>query len=663
MRWRDPTYQALVLNPIRLWSLMLQADNSRFAATSEEFPAAIPPAELIASVSAFVRRNGRTIIACLTITLLASIAYLLTATPRFTAEAVLYSEAPKVRSLEPERRNESQIDSTTVESQVEILQSDAIVQAVVARLGLAEDPNFVAEGRSFLAEALSLLGSLTGRPVLTPTRQAMRIVHNNLGVARSGLSAVIRVDYIDSDPERAAQIANAVADAYVNSRVDARRKVAETASAWLRSQLKDLQQKAAAAESELQEFRTKNDISAQAKLSDLQANANTYRRLYESSLERYAETVQQESLQLSDANIVSPALPPLIKSKPKASLVLPAALFVGLCLGLGFALWRELSDETFRTAEQIRHNLKTDCLAVPEAIGMSYRRQRLSARLGWSRQRGLRGMLAHVLSKSVSRFAESLRALKANWDFRMKSTPSQNISRAGLLAHVLSNPVSQFAESLRALKVSCDFQMTQTESKIVGFTSALEKEGKSTIAANFALLLSRAGRRTLLVDADFHTNALSRALAPDATRGFCEVVLGRATLDEGLRLFSDSSLHFLPGVAQPQPFEASEFLGSGASREFLEKLRQQYDYIVLDLPPLAPVVDVRAGGAIVDGFVLVVQWGKTPIPTVQRALASAQAVQYKLLGAVLNNVDLRTMRRYGRGQQESEFYGSRPSMV
>jgi succinoglycan biosynthesis transport protein ExoP len=268
-----------------------------------------------------------------------------------------------------------------------------------------------------------------------------------------------------------------------------------------------------------------------------------------------------------------------------------------------------------------------------------------------------------VLSKSVSRFAESLRALKANWDFRMKSTPSQNISRAGLLAHVLSNPVSQFAESLRALKVNCDFQMTQTESKIVGFTSALEKEGKSTIAANFALLLSRAGRRTLLVDADFHTNALSRALAPDATRGFGEVVLGRATLDEALRLFSDSSLHFLPGVAQPQPFEASEFLGSGASREFLEKLRQQYDYIVLDLPPLAPVVDVRAGGAIVDGFVLVVQWGKTPIPTVQRALASAQAVQFKLLGAVLNNVDLRTMRKYGRGQQESEFYGSRPSFV
>jgi len=637
---------------------VLQPDNSRLVATSEEFGTAIPPAELIASASAFVRRSGRLILICLIMTLLASIAYLLTATPRFAAEAVLYIEAPKVRSLEPERRTENPTDSTTIESQVEILQSDAIVEAVVAKLGLAEDPSFLAESQGLLA---GVFNSLTSRSTLSPMRRAMLIVNNNLGVARSGLSAVIRVGYVDSNPERAARIANAVADAYVNSRMDARRKVAESASAWLRGGLTDLQQKAAAAEREVQEFRSKNDIGAQAKLNDLQATANTYRRLFDSSLQQYAEAVQQESLQLSDAHIVSPALPP-IKSKPKASLVLAVGLFGGLCLGLGFAFWRELSDETFRTAEQIRHNLKTDCLAVAEALGVSYRS---SARRGSSRRWGLRnisraGILAQ-LSNLISQF-ELLRALMAKWGFQTAQTKSQNISRAGILAHVLSNPVSQFAESLRALKVNCDFQMTQTESKVVGITSTLEKEGKSTIAANFALLLARGGRRTLLVDADFHTSALSRALAPDAAKGFCEVVLGQATLDEVLRRYADSGLHFLPGVAQPQPFESSEFLASEASREFIDKLRQQYDCIILDLPPLAPVVDVRAGGAIVDGFVLVVHWGKTPIPTVQRALASAQAVQYKLLGAVLNKVDLRTMRRYGRSPHESEFYGSRASM-
>jgi Mrp family chromosome partitioning ATPase len=152
-------------------------------------------------------------------------------------------------------------------------------------------------------------------------------------------------------------------------------------------------------------------------------------------------------------------------------------------------------------------------------------------------------------------------------------------------------------------------------------------------------------------------------LAPDATKGFCEAVLGRVTPDEVIRRYPNCSLHFLPGVPQPQPFEASEFLGSEVSRAFLEKLRQQYDYIVVDLPPLAPVVDVRAGSAILDGLILVVQWGKTPIPTVQRALESAQSVQFKLLGAVLNNVDLRTMRRYGHRQQDSEFYASRASMA
>src|SRR5262249_9588487 len=156
--------------------------------------------------------------------------------------------------------------------------------------------------------------------------------------------------------------------------------------------------------------------------------------------------------------------------------------------------------------------LKTDCLAVPESIRPSY----------WTRVSGRH------------RF------------FRRRDP--KTISSAKKLAHVMTNPASQFAESLRALRVNCDFQMAKTESKIIGFTSALEGEGKSTIAANFALLLSRAGRSTLLVDADFHTRALSRALASNATTGFCEAALGQAAPEEVLRAYSDSSMRFLPSV-------------------------------------------------------------------------------------------------------------------
>jgi capsular exopolysaccharide synthesis family protein len=339
--------------------------------------------------------------------------------------------------------------------------------------------------------------------------------------------------------------------------------------------------------------------------------------------------VQQESLQLTEARVFSPALPPPLKSRPKAILILPIGVVLGLFLGLGLALWRELRDQSLHTPEQIREDLNTDCLAVVESIRTTYSRR------------------AHARSGSVR-----------PW------TPGY-VAREHLFSHVLANPASQFAESIRGLKVNCDLQMAQSESKVVGFTSTLEGEGKSTIAVNLAQLLSRAGRPTLLVDADFHTMALSRALAPDASTGFCEVALGSASLEEALVCWdADSNLHFLPAVAQPQPFEASEFLSSGASREFLQKMREFYDYVVLDLPPLAPVVDARAASALVDGFMLVVQWGRTPIPTVRRTLRSAQAVQDQLLGTVLNNVNLRAMRLYGRGpQEESEFYGSRSSLT
>jgi capsular exopolysaccharide synthesis family protein len=610
---------------------MLRSEIPRFIA-EQELPIPIPPAELITRAWTFLRRNTGTIVTCLLLTLAASVAYLLTATPLFTAEAALYLEPPKVQVTQTEQPVASSIDSTTIESQVEILQSDAIASAAIARLRLAEDPEFLAGHPGFLGSALNFLRTVffpDNELAMSPTQKAMRILEHNLGVTRSGLSAVIRVSYLDSDPARAAKIANAVADTYVDSLVDARRNAAERASAWLRADLKGLQEKAAAAEKDVQEFRAKNDAGAQAKLNDLQATANTYRKLYESSLQRYAETVQQESLQLTEARVFSPALLPPLKGRPKAILILPLGVVLGLFLGLGLALWRELRDQSLRTPEQVREDLKTDCLAVVESIRTTYSR-RARAKAGSVRPR----------------------------------TPKY-VARERLFSHVLASPASQFAESIRGLKVNCDLQMAQSESKIIGLTSTLEGEGKSTIAANLARLLSRAGRPTLLVDADFHTMALSHVLAPDANVGFCEVALGSASLEDAFVCWdADSNLHFLPAVAQPQPFEASEFLGSGASREFLQRMREFYDYVVLDLPPLAPVVDARAASALVDGFMLVVQWGRTPIPIVRRTLRSAQAVQDQLLGTVLNNVNLRAMRLYGHGpQEESEFYGSRSSLT
>jgi polysaccharide biosynthesis transport protein len=615
---------------------MLQHDSARFLASDDDDALPATPAlEALASTTAFMRRHGGIILLCLLLMISAAIAYMLMATPRFTAEATLYIERQKLRVLQPEQvPGDAPVDSMAVESQVEILKSDAIASAVVARLHLADDRDFLEQHTSALSQGLNLLmqalnylsrSTAAGEAHVGPAQQAIAVVHRDLAIARSGLSAVVKVNFVDTDPRRAARIANAVAEVYVQSQVDASRHAAQSAGAWLQGELKELQHKAATAEKEVQEFRARNDIDAQSKLNELQANADTYRRLYDSSLQRYAVTVQQQSFQLAEAHIVSPAEPPPFKSNPKPLLVLAIGAFGGLCMGLGFAMWSEQSDRTFRTPEQVGECLKTHCPAVLESVRPRSRRH-----------------LSAVRSQP--------------WSANVKGID------AGLFSYVMAHPASQYAESLRAMKVSCDLNMAPG-SKIIGFTSSLEKEGKSTAAANFARLVSRGGRLTMLVDADFHTVALSRALVSSASLAWPDVMLGRADLDD-VRFDLGSNMHFLPLIGQAEPFEPSEFLGSAATREFFARLRSRYDYVVVDLPPLAPVVDVRATTASIDAYFFVVEWGRTSIATAQRALGSAESVHEKVLGVVLNKVDLAAMRRYGLGcHDRSEYYGSRASVA
>lgn len=585
---------------------MLQPDKSAALLDDVEQAPAVPAAEILTSGPAFVRRNLRLILAFLALTIGSSAAYLLFATPRFSAEAVLYIEKPQIRPVQFESAStDNSLDSKTIDSQVEILKSDAIAMSVVKSLQLAEDAAFIG----------------TRTPGLTAEQDAMRVLRRNLSVSRVGLSAVVKINYTDSDPRQAARIANAVATAYIENRINATNHAAETAANWLEARLRDLQKKAADAEKQVQEFQAKNEIYEQTKLSEIQANARTYRRLYENFFQRYAEAGQQQSIQFAEGQVVSPALPPF-KSRPNPILVLPIAVFGGLCIGLGVAGWAELSDRTFRTPEHVAERLKTDCLGALEWIRKPY----------W-RPLALRAQSRNKLAKP-------------------KLTQSDD------LFYVLTNPTSHFAETIRSMRLSCDLLLPEQPSRIVGFTSALDGEGKSTVAANFAQLVSRAGRRVLLVDADFRKRTLSRSMTPHALKGWCDLALARAAAEEVLRSGRASKMHFFPLLEMPEPFEATEFLISDSVRTMFEELRRQYDYIVVDLPPLAPVIDVRASTVTIDAYVLVVEWGKTSTETVKSALASAQGVHHKLLGAILNKTDLRSMHQYTPHHKSERYFGA-----
>ncbi len=587
---------------------VLPLDRSAVSTSGAAAAPAIATADTLTSATAFVRRNLRLILACLAATTGLAAVYLLVATPSFTAEAILYIDKPQIRPVQiPSATNDSSLDSRTIDSQVEILKSDAIAMSVVKNLQLADNSAFV--GRR--------------TPGLTAEQDAMRVLRRHLSVARVGLSAVIKIAFKDSDPGQAARIANAVAGAYIENRETATNDAAESAANWLEARLRDLQKKAADAEKQVQDFQAKNEINQQAKLSDLQATARTYRQLYDSFLQRYAETGQQQSFHFAEGQLVSPALPPT-NSRPSPTLVLPIAIFGGLCLGLGLAGLRELLDRRFRTPEQIAERLEVDCLGALEWVQTPYWR-----------------------TLSLPR---SLPKTRSADDNPMKSD--------GLFSQVLTKPKSHFAETMRSLKFSSDRYLPDGGSRIIGFTSALPGEGKSTVAANFAQIASRAGRTVLLIDSDFRKRTLTRSMTPRASKGWCDLALGRASLELVLRTAGTSEMHFLPLLQMPDPFEASEFLTSESVSTMFEGLRRQYDYIVVDLPCLSPVIDVRASALTIDAYVLVVEWGKSSIEAVQGALASAQEVHQKLIGAVLNKTDLRSMRRYMRSNSECYFRGS-----
>ena len=189
-------------------------------------------------------------------------------------------------------------------------------------------------------------------------------------------------------------------------------------------------------------------------------------------------------------------------------------------------------------------------------------------------------------------------------------------------------------------------------STVIGVTSILRKEGKTTVAANLAKIIARSGAKIIIIDADLHSRALSRILAPSATRGLFEATGDRSTLDELVQVDPETGMSFLPNVATQGPVETSEFLNSNIMRTFLDKIRGRYDYIILDLPSITSVVDVRASVDIVDTYILVVEWGRTSIKTVQRVLGSAQHVCNKVLGVVLNKVTLRLLQMEGYEEDE-----------
>lgn len=402
---------------------------------------------------------------------------------------------------------------------------------------------------------------------------------------------------------------------------------------------------------------------AQVVLKDLESSSQTFRALYENFLNRYMESVQQQSFPITEARLISPAARPLKKSHPKTFLVLAIAACVGIIFGIGIGVLRDLWDRVFRTAEQVETILQTTCIALVPLLKRAatpalplvatQTEEALSPRTIVHKD----NVLSTVDDSPVSHSAESNRSIKLKRATKpilpLVATQTEEALNPRNIVHddnalwtVVDSPFSRFAESIRSIKVAADLNEIVKLNKVIGFTSSLPMEGKSTMAAALALLIAQAGGRVILVDCDLRNPSLTRTLAPSAKAGFIDVISEKAAIEDVLWTDPKTNLSFLPTVMKSRVAHTNEILASAATKNLFDELCRRYEYIIVDLPPLAPVVDVRITTHFVNSYVFVIEWGGTKIDVVKKVLADAPGVYENLLGAVLNKAEVSRLNRY-----------------
>jgi succinoglycan biosynthesis transport protein ExoP len=369
--------------------------------------------------------------------------------------------------------------------------------------------------------------------------------------------------------------------------------------------------------------------NALVRLRQLEQEATSLRNLHQSFLQRYQETIQQETFPINDARVVAIAARALQPSEPNPTLVMALGLILGAGLGAGLAGWRELSERSYRSPQQIEEDLGLPVFGPVPVIG-----------------------------NPDFEVSPKLKADEGGRAPRLLAGPRQ----IEVSEYTIEHPFSGFAETLRAAKVAIDQQFTnKPHGKIIGVVSTLPREGKSVISKNFASLLALQGSKTLLIDGDLRHAGLTAMAAPAATTGLVDILTGRVSASDVVIKEPRSGLNIIPAIVPDDLFQSAEFIRSNEMRQTLDVMTKIFDYVIIDLPPLGPVTDARAAADLIDAFLLVVEWGNVPRRVIQETLAASGPVAAKTIGVILNKAELSKMRLYqpyGLEERQMELYNS-----
>jgi polysaccharide biosynthesis transport protein len=687
----------------------------------------------------FVWRNWIFIASVTAFAFLIGAVYLARATPLYTASTqVLLEQREKPPGLEV---SDGRVDNYSyMENQLAILRSDSLLRRVVIKERLAISRPDAKEPQS--ADAAKEMSTSAEEQ---PIRNAINSLRGGLGISRLGDGQVLNISIAWNDPVRAAQLANAVADAYVVDQLDARLEAAKRASGWLSDRLVELRQQLSESEDALAKFRKehglarsgptvalneqqlselnskliaartdaaerkarvdfladlatgkktldslpdalsksamlealrgkladasqreadllarynsrhpavvnveaeKRDIerslSAETqriaetvkseyalakarldatersmreatgqgeldnvdavKLRELERTAAVNKTLFEDFLQKAKITNEQSTFRAQDVRVIMPAQPGG-QTFPDSRKVLLTALLAGLGLGVGGALAMEMLKTGFTTPRE-----------VEEGLGIP--------------------VLASVPQMDKGQLVEDGKAIPVPF-------------------YQVHHPLSPFSESMRTLRSSIHMSDVDQPPKVIHVTSARPDEGKTTIAVSLAISAASTGLKVVLVDADLRHPSTSRFFKLEQERGLVDLLTGAATSDSLLRFYKDLNLRLLP--AGSKSLNPPDVLGSERMKTLISQLRDTFDYVVLDTPPVGPVVDAITVAALADKTVFVVEWAATPRELVETAIRQV-STHKRVAGVVFNRVRQSHAKKYGGAYYYGKAY-------
>ena len=298
---------------------------------------------------------------------------------------------------------------------------------------------------------------------------------------------------------------------------------------------------------------------------------------------------------------VRAATPPPSPSSPKPVRNTALGFLLGLAIGFGLAVLREVLDTRVRTADDIRQVTDSSVMAA----------------------------MAH----------------------------DDEASDHPLIVH--SAPHSIRAEAFRRLRTNLQFLDVADRLESIVVTSSLPGEGKSTTAINLAITLADAGSRVALVDADLRRPSVAEYMGIEGRAGLTTVLIGKAGLDDVIQPWGDGKLHVLTsGQVPPNP---SEMIGSHAMAWLLGELVKRYDVVVIDTPPLLPVTDAAILARLTGGALVVAAANRVHRTDLADAIGSLEAVGARVLGVVMNRLARKQTDSYSYYGQESDRAGQRRS--